>query len=153
MSQERIEETVMGTGEIVDRVAAIAGSGRSNLACIRFVLDIARSDHIILHILTGIVSCNLIAPLLTECSRNTIPFIFLGGAERNDDGSFKMGSSFPLYVYNSIGAGEIRWTFNGKEPKLNDEGLFVVEGNGTLRAEVFYEDGSCDIIAKEIIAR
>ena len=44
-------------------------------------------------------------------------------------------------------------TFNGKEPKLNDEGLFVVEGNGTLRAEVFYEDGSCDIIAKEIIAR
>ena len=36
---------------------------------------------------------------------------------------------------------------------VNDEGLFVVEGNGTLRAEVFYEDGSCDIIAKEIIAR
>ena len=90
---------------------------------------------------------------LNKDSRNTIPFIFLGGAERNDDGSFKMGSSFPLYVYNSIGAGEIRWTFNGKEPKLNDEGLFVVEGNGTLRAEVFYEDGSCDIIAKEIIAR
>ena len=90
---------------------------------------------------------------LNKDSRNTIPFIFLGGAERHSDGSFKLGSSFPLYVYNSIGAGEIRWTFNGKEPKLNDEGLFVVEGNGTLRAEVFYEDGSCDIIAKEIIAR
>lgn len=90
---------------------------------------------------------------LNKDSRNTIPFIFLGGALRNSDGSFVRGSSFPLYVYNSTDADEIRWTFEGKEIKLNDEGLFTVEGNGVLRAEVFYGDGSCDVIAKEIVAR
>ena len=90
---------------------------------------------------------------LNADTRNTIPFIFLGGTERNADGSFRLGSSFPLYVYNSIGATQIRWSFDGKDVKLNDEGLFTVEGNGVLRAEVFHKDGSCDVISKEIVAR
>ena len=90
---------------------------------------------------------------LNKDLRNTIPFIFLGGVSRNEDGSLKLGAAFPLYVYNCVEAEEIIWTFDGKEPKLNDEGLFVVEGNGTLRAEVFYGDGSCDVITKEIVAR
>lgn len=76
--------------------------------------------------------------------RNTIPFIMV------DKDS---PTRFPLQVYNSHIAKEVRWTFNGVEIKVDDNGYFTATHNGILRAELIYEDGSSDIICKEVILR
>lgn len=87
----------------------------------------------------------------TKSRRNgTLPFIYLNAAERNADGSFKRGTGIPLMVYNATGVAEIRWTFNGGAIKTGPDGLYHIEREGQLKAEVFYEDGSVELIIKEI---
>lgn len=81
--------------------------------------------------------------------RNSIPFIYLAGIGRAPDGSFYPGTTFPLKVYNSVGAVSIFWTFNGSF--LHSDRMFTVNMPGTLCAEVEYPDGSIDIITKEIV--
>ncbi len=86
-------------------------------------------------------------------SRNTYPFIFLFDAKRDSRGNFLLGSSFPLHVFNAFDVEEIVWTFDGKTPQLNSDGLFVVERDGVLKAELHYSDGSCEVLCKSISVR
>ena len=80
------------------------------------------------------------------------PYIYLNYALRNDDGSFIKGDSFPLRVNNASAAEKIIWKFNGKTIGPKD-GYFTVSESGTLKAEIYFEDGSKSIIVKEIIAK
>lgn len=86
-------------------------------------------------------------------SRNTLPFIFLNGAPRNKDGSFQPDAQFPLYVFNANDAEEIRWYFGGRRISADQENMFTVPSDGELRAEVFWPDGTVDVIVKEITVR
>lgn len=73
--------------------------------------------------------------------RNTIPFILTAGLE---------SGKIPLQVFNSYDALEIRWTFDGESISVDSEGYFKIPRSGVLRAELLYEDGSIDVITKEI---
>ncbi len=76
--------------------------------------------------------------------RNTIPFIYMPSNHKN---------TFPLQVFNSQKAEKIIWTFDGRVITPDENGYFTATRNGTLRAELIFEDGSSDIICKEIILR
>lgn len=78
------------------------------------------------------------------------PYIYLGSMERNSDGTFPSGSRHPLRVYGATGAEQIIWYFNGKEIKHDGDGYFTIPGDGTISASVYWEDGSIDMISKEI---
>ena len=80
------------------------------------------------------------------------PYIYLNYAKRGDDNSFIKGESFPLRVNNASDAKKIVWKFNGKEIKSAD-GYYTVTSDGTLKAEIYHEDGSKTIVIKEIIAK
>ena len=76
-------------------------------------------------------------------------FIYLGDVSRNRDGSFRSGASIPLIVYNSVNE-DIVWYFNGRQISPGPDGLWTIPGDGELRAEIFNEDGSKDVISKVI---
>ena len=82
--------------------------------------------------------------------RNTIPFIYFAGGVRNKDGTFEKGARFPLYVHNAVEAEQIDWYFDDRPAVVDGEGMFTVNRNGTLRAEVRWTDGTTDVIVKEI---
>jgi hypothetical protein len=81
--------------------------------------------------------------LVTD-ERNDIPFIYI---------SKESGRTIPLYVFNSQDALEIRWTFEGMEITPDAKGCYTLPGSGILRAELVWEDGTSDIICKEITVR
>ena len=81
------------------------------------------------------------------------PFIYLKGAERDEDGCFRKGSRIPLQVFNAAGAREIRWYMGSAPISAGNDGLYTISGPGTLKAEIFWEDGSSDIIIKEIAVK
>lgn len=83
----------------------------------------------------------------------SIPFIYLKGGRRNNDGSFAPGSRIPLQVFNAAGVEKVVWYWNGSETEAEADGLFTIPGSGTLKAEVFLQDGSIDYIEKEITVR
>ena len=80
------------------------------------------------------------------------PYIYLNYADRGEDNSFIKGKSFPLRVNNASDATKIVWKFNGKEIKSAD-GYYTVTGDGSLKAEIYHEDGSKTVVVKEIIAK
>ena len=89
----------------------------------------------------------------TRIFRNGIfRFIYFSDDVRNADGSFKAGCRIPLVVYNSVDE-HIEWTFNDLGISAGPDGKWAVPGSGTLKAEVTNEDGSKDIIIKEITVR
>ena len=45
------------------------------------------------------------------------------------------------------------WSFDGQSISPDEKGKFTVERDGILRAELLYEDGSIDVICKEISVR
>jgi hypothetical protein len=81
------------------------------------------------------------------------PFIYLKGAERNLSGGFKPGSKIPLQAFNTASAAEIRWYFNDTPIEAGPDGLYTLLISGLLKAEIFWEDGSKDILIKEISVR
>ena len=81
------------------------------------------------------------------------PFIYLKGADRDEDGCFKKGCRIPLQVFNAAGASEIRWFLGSVPISAGDDGLYTITAPGTLRAEILWEDGSSDIIIKEIAVK
>ena len=83
----------------------------------------------------------------------TIPFIYLRGGKRNNDGSFAPGSRIPLQVFNAAGVEKVSWYWNGRKVEAEADGLFSIPGSGTLKAEVYLQDGSVDYIEKEITVR
>lgn len=84
---------------------------------------------------------------------NGRPYIYLRYAERNEDGSFPVGTRLPLRLFNAIGAAKIEWTYNGKMISPGDNGYFIPSASGILKAKAYHEDGSVDIITKRIIIR
>ena len=81
------------------------------------------------------------------------PYIYLGSAARDEAGYITAGSRMPLRVYNATSAAKIEWTFNGKPVKPEGDGYYTVTGSGTLKAHIYWSDGSKDIIIKEISTR
>nr|MCR5760340.1 hypothetical protein [Bacteroidales bacterium] len=81
------------------------------------------------------------------------PFIYLKNGPRNSDGSFPKGARIPLQVFNSSGAQSIRWFFDKQNISAGRDGLYTLEKSGTLRAEVYWEDGSHDVFIKEITVK
>ena len=81
------------------------------------------------------------------------PYIHLGSVRRNDDGTFPSGTRLPLRVYNATDSEQVTWYFNGKEITHDGSGYYPVANSGTLKAVVYWEDGSTDTIVKEIMIR
>ncbi len=79
------------------------------------------------------------------------PFIYMGGVKKNEDGTLPAGSKLPLRVYNAEDAAEVKWTFNNSEVRTGGDGYFTVSQKGVLKVHVVWEDGSEEIVMKEII--
>ncbi len=78
------------------------------------------------------------------------PFIYMNGVAKNEDGTLPAGCKLPLRVYNSNNADEITWEFNGSVIEAGGDGYFTVDRSGTLKARIIHEDGSEEILMKEI---
>ena len=81
------------------------------------------------------------------------PFIYLNSVNRNPDGSFPTGSSIPMRIYNAKDVAKVLWYHNGWRIYPGDDGYWPATESGTLKAEIWYADGSCEIIIKEITVK
>ena len=77
-------------------------------------------------------------------------YIYFGNARRNSNGTFLYDSRIPLKVYNATKAKEITWTFNDEEITAEGDNYFSLPGSGTLTARIIWDDGSEEILRKEI---
>lgn len=82
--------------------------------------------------------------------QNSYPYIYLKGSDRNSDGTFNAGAKLALRVFNATDAAEVKWYFNGREISVGADGYWRVTSSGTLRAEVLMNDGSTEVLIKEI---
>ncbi|MGM9736550.1 MAG: M6 family metalloprotease domain-containing protein [Candidatus Cryptobacteroides sp.] len=94
---------------------------------------------------------NSISFLTSRLQGGSYPYVSFKGSERNSNGSFKPESGLPLKVWNATDAAVIKWYFDEKEVFPSGDGFFTPGRNGELRAVIIWEDGSEDIILKEII--
>ena len=78
------------------------------------------------------------------------PFIYLNVEGRLPDGSFQTGSKLPLRVYNAQEALKVEWYFDEEKISADASGFWRPLRSGTLKARVYYEDGSTDVIIKQI---
>ncbi len=78
------------------------------------------------------------------------PFIYLRLTGRNADGSFPAGERIPLRVYNAQEVQSVRWYFNEAHINPDSDGFWHISTGGTLKAKVWYTDGSTDVIVKII---
>lgn len=78
------------------------------------------------------------------------PYIHFGKSA-NADGTFSVGAKIPMRVYNASKAEAIEWEFNDKKSGPEGDGYFTVSEPGTLKAIVYWRDGSKDILEKNII--
>ena len=81
------------------------------------------------------------------------PFIYLNSSERNSDGSFRKGGRMPLRVFNARGAARVSWVFSDSVLTTDGSGYYTVQGSGTIKAVVDYENGSTDVITKQITVK
>lgn len=81
------------------------------------------------------------------------PYIYMNGVHQNSDGTLPYGSPLPLRVANAAGASEIIWTYNGRQISVSGDQYYKVTENGTLKANIIWEDGTEDTIIKEIRIR
>lgn len=84
--------------------------------------------------------------LTTRSPSVSWPFIHMvkEGISSRDTGRILMR------VYNAAEAEEIRWFVNGNETSPAPDGYFTFKENSTVRAEVYWSDGSTDILEKTI---
>lgn len=78
------------------------------------------------------------------------PFIYLNSAQRDSQGYFKKGTQMPLRIYNARNVEHVSWQFNTTAAEDDGSGYWTVEQDGTLKAYVYYSDGTIDIITKRI---
>lgn len=78
------------------------------------------------------------------------PYIHMGQTAQ-PDGRFKAGSRIPLRVYNASEAVSVHWTLDGKGIGVAGDGYYTVTSGGILKAHITWDDGSTDILMKEII--
>ena len=82
--------------------------------------------------------------------KGTYPYIYLSGASRYSDGSFMAGTKIPLRIFNASGVARVDWFFDGARIQAGSDGFYTVARSGMLKAEIFYEDGSSELIVKQI---
>ena len=87
---------------------------------------------------------------MTSSDTGGHPYIYLKNVSRNPDGSFLKGSRMPLRMYNAVGAEKVEWTFGGAPVRIGSDGYYKLDKSGTLKAVVFWEDGSRDVVVKEV---
>lgn len=88
---------------------------------------------------------------MTKRKQNTpAPYIYLANIKRTESGAFPLGSKLPLRLFNAIEAKEIRWTFNDEPVTVGPDCYYTVTRKGTLRAHIIWEDGSEEVVMKEI---
>lgn len=88
---------------------------------------------------------------LTKRKQNSgYPYMYLSNVDRADNGGFPVGARLPLRLFNVQDAKEIRWTFNGTPVSVGPGCYYIVERKGTLRAHIIWEDGSEEVVMKEI---
>ena len=96
-------------------------------------------------------SASVSSSFLTKVYRNdSYPYIYLKGSDRKADGRFEKGAKIPLRVFNAPKAAEVKWYFNGKRIQTGPDGYYSISEEGTLKAEMLLEDGSTDILIKEV---
>lgn len=78
------------------------------------------------------------------------PYIYLGSVQRNSDGTFPKGTKLPLRLYGATGAAETGWTLNDMPIAVGGDGYYTLDHGGTLKAVIFWEDGSVDKVEKQI---
>ena len=78
------------------------------------------------------------------------PYIFVGKNKSDKNGKFKKGAKIALRTYNTSEAEAVVWTFNGTEIAPEGNGYYTVQESGTLKAQIYWKDGSQDIIEKKI---
>lgn len=78
------------------------------------------------------------------------PYMYMG-TQAQDDGTFKSGSKIPLRVYNASGAASVHWTLEGKGIYIGEDGFYTLSSGGILKAHITWDDGSTDVLMKEII--
>ena len=78
------------------------------------------------------------------------PFIYMSNVSKTDNGRIPSGAKLPLRIGNASDAASISWTFNGSPVAVGPDGYYTVTGNGTLKAEIIFHDGSETVIIKEI---
>lgn len=79
------------------------------------------------------------------------PFIYMGSTAKDSEGHIPAGTEIPLRTYNTGNAAEVSWTFNGTPVDAERTGYFTVSESGTLKAHIIWDDGSEEVILKEII--
>ena len=81
------------------------------------------------------------------------PFIVLPTDGRNDDGSFTAGAKLPLHIYNLPAGMSVSWRFDEEDVTPGTDGYFTPGRSGTLKAILTAQDGSEDILLKQITVR
>lgn len=93
------------------------------------------------------------ASFMTASYSGGYPYIYMKNVLRNPDGSFPAGSRLPLKVYNAVGAADIEWSLDGKVIRTGADGYYELLSGGLLKVVVSWEDGSRDVILKELTVR
>ncbi len=100
---------------------------------------------------TNGMSSSVCSSFITKVYRNdSHPYIYLKGSDRKADGRFEKGAKIPLRVFNAPEVSEVKWYFNGRRITTGPDGWYTITEEGTLKAEVIYDDGSTDVMTKEI---
>ena len=81
------------------------------------------------------------------------PFISLNGVSKNSDGSFPAGTRIPLRLYNAADAETVQWYMDDRPISHEGDWYYTINENGILKAVVIWNDGSMDIITKEIVVQ
>jgi len=80
----------------------------------------------------------------------THPYIYLGTVKREPGGEIISGSQIPLRIYNAVGISHVEWTFADSPICTGHDGMYTILVGGELRALVTYQDGTTDVIIKEM---
>ena len=81
------------------------------------------------------------------------PFIYFNPSQRDERGAFVRGSAIPLRIYNATDVRAVYWYFNGTRIYPIENGFWQIIGPGTLKAEIWYADGSTEIITKQLTVK
>jgi len=65
-------------------------------------------------------------------------------------GKFALGTGLPLRVYNAVNQ-SIEWYFNNTGIKTDASGYYHISKAGTLKAVVTYDNGTKEVLVKEIV--
>lgn len=83
----------------------------------------------------------------------TWPYIYLNSVSRESDGSFMAGTRIPMRLYNASKAEQVEWYMDDKPIIHEGDWYYTLTESGTLKAVVRWEDGSVDIITKEVVVK